>query len=168
VIEEAERSHPWVSRPDGWRDKGRRCLELDAMAEPFDAPLPNAPLGAEMLTFGLTDIASARNLVAALARAAGLPTARVDDLVLAAHELVCNSVRHGGGVGTIRVWHDGHAVVCEVEDNGHIGHPLVGRQLPADDNVGGRGLWMANQLCDLVQIRTFSDGSVVRLHMRMP
>ena len=98
----------------------------------------------------------------------GLPEGRIDDLVLAAHELVSNSVRHGGGTGTIRVWHDGHAVVCEVTDNGRIGHPLVGRQLPADDSLGGRGLWMANQLCDLVQIRTFADGSVVRLHMRTP
>ncbi|MEY2420181.1 MAG: hypothetical protein QOI95_248 [Acidimicrobiaceae bacterium] len=168
VIEEAERSHPWVSHADGWRDKGARCLDLDEMAGPFCAPLPVAPVGAEMLPFGLADIAAARNLVATLARAAGLPNARIDDLVLAAHELVSNSIRHGGGAGTIRVWHDGHAVICEVEDNGRIGHPLVGRQLPKDDSVGGRGLWMANQLCDLVQIRTFPQGSVVRLHMRMP
>jgi hypothetical protein len=64
------------------------------------------------------------------------------------------------------VWHDGHAVICEVSDNGRISHPLAGRELPADDSLGGRGLWMANQLCDLVQIRTFADRSVVRLHMR--
>ena len=57
-------------------------------------------------------------------------------------------------------------LICEVTDNGRIGHPLAGRQLPSDDSVGGRGLWMANQLCDLVQIRTFADSSVVRLHMR--
>jgi anti-sigma regulatory factor (Ser/Thr protein kinase) len=168
VIEEAERSHPWVSKPDGMRDSSSHCLDLAVMAAPFDAPLRSAPLGAEMLPFGLTDTAAARNLVTAFARASGLPKARTDDLVLAAHELVSNSVRHGGGVGTIRVWHDGHAVICEVTDGGRIGHPLAGRQLPDDDSLGGRGLWMANQLCDLVQIRTFEDGTVVRLHMRMP
>jgi anti-sigma regulatory factor (Ser/Thr protein kinase) len=168
VIEEAERSHPWVSHTNGWRHSSSQCLDLAVMAAPFDSPLPPAPLGAEMLPFGLADVAVARNLVSALARASGLSRARIDDLVLAAHELVSNSVRHGGGVGTIRVWHDGHAVICEVTDSGLIGHPLVGRQLPADDSVGGRGLWMANQLCDLVQVRTFNDGSVVRLHMRTP
>jgi anti-sigma regulatory factor (Ser/Thr protein kinase) len=168
VIDEAERSHPWVSRADGWRDTSSHCRDLAVMAAPFDAPLPPAPIGAEMLPFGLANIAAARNLVGALARAAGLRKARTDDLVLAAHELVSNSVRHGGGVGTIRVWHDGHAVICEVTDTGRIGHPLVGRQLPTDDSLGGRGLWMVNQLCDLVQIRTFADGNVVRLHMRMP
>ena len=30
---------------------------------------------------------------------------------------------------------------------------------------GGRGVWMANQLCDLVQVRSSDDGTVVRLHM---
>jgi anti-sigma regulatory factor (Ser/Thr protein kinase) len=166
VIDEAHRSHPWVSRADGARATSTHCRDLALMADPFDAPLPPPPPGAETLPFGLADIGSARNLVALLARASGLPNARIDDLVLAAHELVSNSIRHGGGTGTIRVWHDGRAVLCEVTDKGHIGHPLAGRQLPADDSVGGRGLWMANQLCDLVQIRTFADGSVVRLHMR--
>ena len=166
VIEEAERSHPWVSRADGWRDSSAHCRDLAVMADPFDAPLPPAPLGAEMLPFGLADIAAARNLVSLLARASGLSDARSNDLVLAAHELVSNSIRHGGGSGTIRVWHDGRSVVCEVTDNGRIGLPLAGRQLPSDDSLGGRGLWMANQLCDLVQIRTFAEGSVVRLHMR--
>jgi hypothetical protein len=31
---------------------------------------------------------------------------------------------------------------------------------------GNRGLWIANQVCELVQIRTFPTGSVVRLHIR--
>lgn len=168
VIEEAERSHPWVSRADGWRGSSSQCRDLATMSAPFDSPLPPAPVGSEMLAFDLTTIAAARNLVGLLARAAGLPRARADDLVLAAHELVSNSVRHGGGAGTIRLWHDGQSVICEVSDPGRIRHPLVGRQLPADESLGGRGLWMANRLCDLVQIRTFVDGSVVRLHMRMP
>ena len=30
---------------------------------------------------------------------------------------------------------------------------------------GGRGLWMVNQLCDLVQRRTLAAGAVVRLHL---
>ena len=34
------------------------------------------------------------------------------------------------------------------------------------DDGGGWGLWLANQLCDLVQLRTLPDGNVVRLHLR--
>ena len=44
--------------------------------------------------------------------------------------------------------------------------PLVGRERPAGP-AGGYGLWLANQLCDLVQVRSFPAGSVVRLHMRV-
>ena len=32
--------------------------------------------------------------------------------------------------------------------------------------MGGRGVWLANQLCDLVQIRSGAAGTVVRLHAR--
>ena len=30
----------------------------------------------------------------------------------------------------------------------------------------GRGLWIANQVCDLVEVRSSDEGSVVRVHMR--
>jgi anti-sigma regulatory factor (Ser/Thr protein kinase) len=165
VLDEARCSHPWVTDAGGPRDSSEWCRDLERMSEPFDAPLPPAPANAEMLSFDLTNIPATRALVARVARAAGLTSARTDDLVLASHELVSNSVRHGGGAGAIRVWHDNEGLVCEVSDTGRIGHPLVGRQLPDEDSVTGRGLWMANQLCDLVQIRTFSDGSVVRLRV---
>ena len=56
------------------------------------------------------------------------------------------------------------ALVVEVRDAGRIADPLVGRQLPSWDAVGGRGLWLANQLCDLVQIRSSDTGTVVRIH----
>jgi hypothetical protein len=45
--------------------------------------------------------------------------------------------------------------------------PLVGRERPAPEWITGRGLWMANQLCDLVQIRSLPDGNVVRLQMNL-
>ena len=45
--------------------------------------------------------------------------------------------------------------------------PLADRRPPSADRPGGRGLWMANQLCDLVQVRSFPEGSVVRLHMKL-
>ncbi len=31
--------------------------------------------------------------------------------------------------------------------------------------TGGRGLWLANRLCDLVQVRSGEQGTVVRLHV---
>jgi anti-sigma regulatory factor (Ser/Thr protein kinase) len=31
---------------------------------------------------------------------------------------------------------------------------------------GGYGLWLANQVCDLVQVRSSPAGTTVRLHVR--
>ena len=65
----------------------------------------------------------------------------------------------------MRVWHDGEALICEFSDPGALADPLAGRQRPEPDDEGRRGLWIANQFCDLVQIRVFDTGTVVRLHM---
>ena len=45
------------------------------------------------------------------------------------------------------------------------GAALAGRVLPSIHLPGGRGLRIANQLCDLVQIRSTPEGTTVRLHM---
>jgi anti-sigma regulatory factor (Ser/Thr protein kinase) len=106
-----------------------------------------------------------RSLVTAHATAAGLEDFRADDLVLAATELATNSVRHAGGHGTIRLWREDDVLVCEVEDVGRIDRPLAGRERPVPGAPAGRGLWLVNQVCDLVQIRSLPDRNVVRLRM---
>jgi anti-sigma regulatory factor (Ser/Thr protein kinase) len=94
-----------------------------------------------------------------------LAPARIPDLVLAVDETVTNSIRYGGGEGVLQIWSQDGKVVCEVRDNGVIDQPLAGRLVPDSTEPGGFGLWLANQLCDLVQIRTSQQGSVVRLHI---
>jgi hypothetical protein len=49
-----------------------------------------------------------------------------------------------------------------VRDQGEITDPLVGRYPPGPD-LDVNGLWLVNQLCDLVQIRSGPDGTYVRL-----
>ena len=86
--------------------------------------------------------------------------------MLAVNEIVTNSVRHGGGGGTLQMWDTADAVIGEIDDHGHIDRPLLGREQPKLDQNSGFGLWIANQVCDLVQVRTFPGRSVVRLHMK--
>jgi anti-sigma regulatory factor (Ser/Thr protein kinase) len=40
--------------------------------------------------------------------------------------------------------------------------------LPDGEQEGGRGLWLINQLCDLVQLRSSPEGTSVRMSMRLP
>jgi anti-sigma regulatory factor (Ser/Thr protein kinase) len=42
---------------------------------------------------------------------------------------------------------------------------MVGRVRPAGGQRTGRGLWLANQLADLVQVRSNGNGTVVRVHI---
>jgi anti-sigma regulatory factor (Ser/Thr protein kinase) len=63
------------------------------------------------------------------------------------------------------MWDERGALLAEVEDRGRIEEPLVGRLRPGVTQEGGRGLWLANQLCDLVQIRSGASRTVVRLRL---
>ena len=86
--------------------------------------------------------------------------------MLTVNEVATNSLRHAHGSGVLRVWEEPDYLICEVRDGGTFDNPLAGRERPVGGQLGGYGLWLANQLCDLVQVRSFVTGSVVRLHMR--
>ncbi len=164
VVAEARHNHPYVQR-DGRSRASADYPGLDAVVRTFDAPLPDPPDVLEQVDFGADTLAQLRELVQRRAAEHGLTQERVADLVLAVSELAANSVRHGGGRGRLRVWSDPSELVCEIRDEGHIDDPLAGRREPVPDAVGGRGLWIANQVCDLVEVRSTDAGSVIRVHM---
>ncbi|HKN94383.1 MAG TPA: sensor histidine kinase [Thermoleophilaceae bacterium] len=166
VLEEARRSHPVTLDACGTFHDCSTYVGTRTIAKPFARPLPDVPPGAARLEFDPSGLPAVRVFVAAHAAAAGLSAERCEDLALALNELATNSIRHGGGSGSLSIWTDHEAVVAEVRDRGQIDRPLAGREQPAPGQVGGHGLWLVNQLCDLMQMRTFSTGSVVRVHMR--
>jgi anti-sigma regulatory factor (Ser/Thr protein kinase) len=112
-------------------------------------------------------LGAVRSLVSAHACDAGLAEDAREDLVLAVNELATNSVQYGGGGGTLRIWSEPDSLVCDVRDRGYIDDPLAGRIAPPLDQHGGRGLWLVNHLCDLVQIRSTPNGTVVRVRARL-
>lgn len=165
VIAEACRNHPHVGRDgDHWTSDGyagRRAVMTR------DGTLARPGQQTAELAFGDGDLGLVRAFVTASARRAGLHGDRLHDLVLAVNELVANTIRHAGGTGVLRTWNDGATLFCEVSDGGWIQDPLAGRSRPADLRIGGRGLWIVNHVCDLVQIRASEAGTVIRLHMSL-
>ncbi len=163
VITEAERSHPFVR--DG--DLARASASFGGVESlsTLDAPLDAAPQSARTLAFGWGSLREVRSAAAAEGARAGLLSARIADLVLAVDEVATNSLRHAGGSGRLRVWRGPRSVVCEVSDAGRVEGALVDRRRPGADAAAARGLWLANQLCDLVQLRSSASGTTVRLHM---
>lgn len=140
-------------------DPGSNCLAGE-LPDPASTP--------ETSRFGLGSLAEVRERAAAMARRCGLGAREVADFVTATSELAANSVVHGGGNGTLRLWREGDALFAEVDDRGRIGEPLAGRLRPDIHQEGGRGLWLANRLCELVQIRSDERGTRVRLRMAVP
>jgi anti-sigma regulatory factor (Ser/Thr protein kinase) len=136
--------------------------------EGLRAGFPLAPLHAARLDFGLDDLHDVRSLVATGAAAGGLGPSRVSDLVVAASELAANSILHGGGHGLATVWDGPGAVFVEVADAGTIADPNVGRVRPDPSAEHGRGLYIANQLCDEVAIDSTPSGTRIRLRMKTP
>lgn len=164
VIEEAHRSHPYVAYDHTYAASGL-YPEAVTLLSPFTSSLPEPPAIRATLAFNGTGLRAVRRLVSIQAARAGFTSQPIADLVVAVNEVVTNSIEHGGGCGTLGVWRDGDVLICEVRDGGHLDDPLADRRRPAPEQDGGRGLWLANQLCDLVQVRSFTTGTTVRLHM---
>ena len=167
VIDEARRSHPFV-REEGISRTSGAFPGVDALAGPFEGSLPQPPPDAAALDFDGANLGEVRSFVLAQAESAGMSADRAADLALAVNEVATNSLLHGGGEGSLHAWPTRAGLVHEVRDQGHISDPLVGRERPAPSRESGRGLWLANQLCELVQIRSTSTGVTVRLHARRP
>lgn len=162
VVEEARRTHPVehdLPRPSPSYAGLRHAREV------FGTRLGEPPRDALRHGFALGDLADVRHRVQVAGLAAGLDEETNDDLALAAHELATNSVVHADGKGTLLVWSEPAALVVEVQDAGHIADPLVGLATPDFEALGGRGIWMVNRLCDLVQVRSDGEGTQVRLRV---
>ncbi|MFJ3908881.1 anti-sigma factor RsbA family regulatory protein [Streptomyces vinaceus] len=170
VVSDARRTHPTVIAegktllsPE-YTDAAVVCADCD---DPLPEPEPRPDGAVPRFAYASGELGEVRAHVESWARGTALGTARRGDLILAVSEAAANSLAHGGGSGSLRLWNTpGGGVVAEVRDGGHLADPLQGRRRPSLTSVdGGRGLWMIHQLCDLVEIRSSESGLTLRMHM---
>lgn len=169
VIAEALRSHPLLLDPvSGLLHENPASADPRTLAQALDAvALEPAPAAVSELPVR-SDLHALRGFVAAAAQRAGVADQRIPDMTLAAHEVAANACTHGGGDAVLRTWTAGGEFLCEVADHGAgMSDPLAGNLEPAVTQPSGRGLWLARQLCDLVQVRTGAAGTTVRLHVTL-
>ena len=95
-----------------------------------------------------TDLAALRRRVHRYATQVGLTGTRRDDLLLAVNEAAINVLEHGGGSGTVTLWHDERDLTVNVVDiAGRLTAHDVHRRLPPRAERGF-GLWLMGRLCD--------------------
>jgi anti-sigma regulatory factor (Ser/Thr protein kinase) len=146
-----------------------------------------ADCGGELLdvVFGWADFARLRRQVAAQCAAAGLTGTRLDDFVLAVHEIAANAIVHAGAGGRLILRRAASGLRCLVADTipkGTMSCPAPrsadmretaaataavtepGEPIGADS---GRGLWLAATLADELSITSGPDSTIVSLYMRL-
>ena len=116
--------------------------------------------------------------VQVLASRTGLDDHRVEDVVLAIHELAANAVHHGAGAGRLRIWNLAGALHCQVDDGppalGGLAAPGAGdgdgwateTESPSSPSAvsswratPGHGLWVVQQVADQLQVTSGAQGT---------
>jgi anti-sigma regulatory factor (Ser/Thr protein kinase) len=134
------------------------------------------------VVFGWADFARLRRQVAAQCAAAGLTGTRLDDFVLAVHEIAANAIVHAGAGGRLILRRAASGLRCLIADTipkGTVSCPAprsadmretAAAVAEAGEPIGadcGRGLWLAATLADELSITSGPDSTIVSLYMRL-
>jgi anti-sigma regulatory factor (Ser/Thr protein kinase) len=156
----------------------------------MDAEVPladHARPGAGPASGGLLDrrfdaggLAALRAVVLAYAVEAGTPENSAKDVMLAAHELAANAVRHGAGAGRLQMRAGDGMLRMQVHDAGLANRTgqagtagLDGQDIPGGGDGGwplrpGHGLWVVRQVADEVSVWRGPGGPVVTAAFALP
>lgn len=128
-------------------------------------PLPEPPADAATFRFD-GDLRGLRRFIAARADAYGVVGDRADILVLAVSEVGAYLKNQGPGAAAVRTWEQPGSVVCDLRQPGlSVSDPFLGLW-PARLEPGiADGLWLANQVCDWMEIRSGADGCRIQLQV---
>lgn len=165
ALSDATRAHQWQLQQGAVRANSKYSA-LDNAPASIGVPLAPVPPEADTVQY-TTDLRPVRAMVAAACHRAGLSVMQTTDMTLAVSEIAANTLRHTNAGGVTQAWQCDGELICQISDTGHITDPLAGVRKPATGQLGGLGLWLVNQICDLVELRTSDTGTVIRLHIRV-
>jgi hypothetical protein len=163
VLAEVSRSHPALTTSATYQGS-RSYRGHDHAKAMFAADLPRIDGPVTVIDVTQAGLAAVAETVTLEAAFGNLRSDQVVGLTHAVRRLAEESLTRQARQLTLRIWDRPDVLVCEIADTTVIHDLLVGRRPPRtpDDDA----LWLANQLCDLVQVRSRDSGTNVRLHMR--
>ncbi|MBA2471163.1 MAG: sensor histidine kinase [Pseudonocardiales bacterium] len=168
AVASVARTHPELVVNGGTRPSPAYTDPAVFNAECNRSPLPELPPPTLWLRFRQLDqLVTLRAFVTSHATQIGAH--HVEQFVQAVDEVVTNAVEHGGGSGVLQIWTGPQTMMCEVSDTGAgLLDPLAGHLPPDPFAARGRGLWLARQFSDLVELHSDPAGTTVRLHLIPP
>jgi anti-sigma regulatory factor (Ser/Thr protein kinase) len=151
------------------------------LADPAWPGADPAPGGLLDRRFDARGLPPLRAVVLAYAVEAGMPENHAKDVMLAAHELAANAVRHGAGAGRLQMRAEAGMLRVQVHDAGPASQNvqagtagLDGQDVSGGGADGGwprrpgHGLWVVRQVADQVSVWRGPGGSVVSAALRCP
>ncbi|MBF4999607.1 sensor histidine kinase [Nocardia sp. BSTN01] len=161
ALADARLTHPLLWEPHR-RYRSER-YDPDSVVSRYNQALTVPTATAEHHMTTTTEISAARRVATAEVRRLGLAEERVADFELIVTELITNSLVHTAGPCRWRLWREDDDIVFDLRDSGHVTDPLIGRRPPDRDRFGGRGLFLVNELADLVRIHLSAEGTTWRV-----
>ncbi|MGH3827371.1 MAG: anti-sigma factor RsbA family regulatory protein, partial [Pseudonocardiaceae bacterium] len=176
TLAEAEACHPQLIDASGERASGGfapdRIDQVEAGAA--DTPLCSSVMGSTAMgpsfTFDATKATLAGQFACDHAVRLGLRGDHAE-LKLIVSELVVRGLVPGPGTdpvtGTLQIWAERGYLVCEVRHSGHRHDQLSDRALAEPRRPEGRGLLLVHHLSDLVQQRSYPQGTTTRVYLKL-
>lgn len=161
IIEHARQTHPQHGCGPTMIANPRYTDAVTALKRlaPGDLAVPE---GAPCL-MQVREARAARAFVATYLKRTDLQHDQREDLIVVTSELVTNSLKAAAEEISVAVWESDGGVAVQVDDDGRgISDPFAGHHRPQREATGGRGLWMARQLCDVVEISSRPNRTAVR------
>ncbi|WP_433796562.1 ATP-binding protein [Actinoplanes sp. CA-252034] len=170
IIEEARNVHGHELTEGGPVPYAGYRAPEDYLAGRAQLPPPQPPVVVDhdVGLHQLADLRALRAMIAGWTGRHGFRDAAAEDVGVAVTEIATNALVHGGSPARVRAWHDDGVLVVQVDDaGGRPVSPFAGYRRPeVTSKVGGRGLWLARQLADTVDVH--SGPGVTSVRLRFP
>ena len=169
VIDGARATHRHLLTADGVRPSPQFLAPDSFLAARRHAPLaaPPEPVDRDRVLHDVAELGELRSLLSKWTAGHGFSAAAAEDVVMGVVEIATNGLRHGLPPVRVRAWHRQDTLIVQCDDmGGRPVPPAAGYQRPrlAGARPGGRGLWLARQLADVVVIESAPGRTSVRLH----
>ena len=163
VVDEAHRSHPVIIDSATYRGSSHYAgrTHADSM---FTAELAEVDEPSRAAVFNAHTMDRLYSYLRLELYVSGLAVDQAAGLATAMQLLAASSLRRGATAVTVRIWNQPGVLICEVTDDATVDDVMLGRRpsLNGDDD----GFRRVHQLGDLVQVRSSSTGTKVRIHTR--
>ena len=165
LVVEAHHSHPAVNEHNDYRGSVIYGGAYHA-ASMFGQPLAEPPGHADRLVLASLNDSGLLEWVQTTATNAGLAAQRSEQLAAVTHRLALAGLRATHELVQVCWWVERSGVVLEVKDRAVLHDPMIGRRPGELETARGRAVRTANDVCDLVQVRSGGNGTTVRMHCK--